>query len=534
MANGLALPAFGTGGPVRANPFPEVPLPEIDIEAVLAALAQVAGGVPGAEEAGGAALPRGQDINSIISQLTQLVGQGSRGLGQAEDDRIAAARDRRARLDAGVSEAVSSVSDATSGAVNSTVKAVLDAIIDAKGTPLAQGADPTGTDIPISGISEFFNSIQGFFNRPEALPSPLQEGPSGVLPPPEAPVVPEIADSPAQFSRPASGPIFLGDAVPGRGELNLGDVPRKGRTARDAAQEEIERLLKSLSGEDDDRTPPTFLEKLKPILGGAAAGAAGANAVGSGGVARVLAGAGAGAAGAARVAKKDEKEFQAALDKQKKSVELLRLNLKLRDSGERDTEEFEYNKAQHEQDSIEATFKAQRLQGEGPETQLSNTGVWVSQKTEDGRTKFEHIPIPEVEYQFLIGQRADLAKRGASASGKGLRLNPEGDYKNDPEGRDKIETGRSLITDSAFSPVLGQLAEGKLQARLGSDVFTTLKETDPEAFADLLKDESFSLTQFLISIVDKFKRQPEAAGMSKDSLIEAALLQELKRQQQGQ
>ena len=533
MANGLALPAFGTGGPVRANPFPEVPLPEIDIEAVLAALAQAAGGIPGAAQAGGEGLPRAQDINSIISQLTHLVGQGARGLGQAEDARIAAARDRRARMDAGVAEAVGSVTDATSGAVNSTVKAVLDAIIDAKGTPSAQGAEPTGTDKPISGISDFFSSIQGLFSGPEAPPSPLQEGPGEVLPAPEAPVAPEIAESPAQFQRPASGPVFLGDAVPGRGELNLPEVPRKGRTARDAAQEEIERLLKSLSGEDDERTPPTFFEKLQPILGGIAQGVAGANTVGSGGVARVLAGAGAGAARAARVEKKDEKEFQAALDKQKKSVELLRLNLQLRDSGERDQEEFEYNKAAHEQASIEAQFKAQHLQGEGPETQMSNTGIWVQQQTPKG-LKLEHIAVPEVEYQFLIEQQAAIARQGGQASGRGISVNPKGDYPNNKEGQDKVNTGRSLITDSAFSPALGQLAESRLQARLGSDVFTTLKETDPEAFADLLKDESFTLVQFLISNVSKFQLKPEAAGMSKDSLIEAALLQELKRQQQGQ
>jgi len=249
-------------------------------------------------------LTQGQDLNSIISNLTHLLGQGATGLRQAEDARIAAAKDRRAKLDASVSERVGATGDKLEAAIDSILDPLRSALvgqIKLQGTPSLQSSeskilDP-GTDD--NAIKRFFDSIQAAFAGSDSASSPLEEPVADVAPVVEESVLPVESELPRQIRAPDSGPVFLGDAIPGRGELGLTDVPGPGRTARDAAQSEIDRLLQSLSGVDDERTPPTFFEKLQPILGGIAQGVARANTVGSGGVARVLASAGAGAAGAA-------------------------------------------------------------------------------------------------------------------------------------------------------------------------------------------------------------------------------------------
>jgi len=356
---------------------------------------------------------------------------------------------------------------------------------------------------------------------------------------PVATVTPEIASSESPLARQATPqaspqvipsvqtPAFsassaiLGRAQP-RGGLNIGDVPGPVTTARDALQPGIERLLTSLAGEDD-RTPPTFFEKLQPILGGIAQGVAGANTTGSGGVARVLAAAGAGASVAHAEVAEDEKEFQQTLKDQKRAVEQLRLNLKLREAGTRDAEEFEQKQAQHQQDVASANFAMKTFRGDNPKPQRTLFGWETSSRLPDGRWEVIQTPSSQIIWENEIRHQQKLELQGAKSSGKGLALDLKNVYRNDPEGLKSVDLGRRIIKDNVTGPLVRQLGAQALRARMDPDTLALAEFEDQEGLLEAELKETEVIMQFIVSEVEKLQADPAFAGLSEAELIEAVL-----------
>ncbi len=381
-------------------------------------------------------------------------------------------------------------------------------------------------------IVDFVNKHRPGGSREESITGALA-GP--VLPPvaPEIPVASEATNSFADVAIPSSGSSILGEAVPGFGELNLPPVPSRPTDARDAAQAEIDALLTSLEG-TDDRTPPTFLEKFRTFISGANRGAAGVNAVGSGGFARVLAGAGAGVSQAQTVAKEDEEEYQEALKTQKLSIDKLRLNLKLRDAGKIDDGEFIRAQLQHEQDSAVAQFEARTLEGQAPEVGLTPTGTITTQRLPDGRVKMQLEGNLDILADTLFKNQLITQRQGrGTGSTKPLKINFAGYFPNDPEGRASAGVLNKLIIDSEFGPQVEEITSATLQQELGSDLFEITQQTDPEGLQSLKKDKSKKLVLFLTSEVAKLRKDPGLAQFSDEDLIRV-VLGAAKQESQGQ